>query len=69
MPKSDQHFFRYAPEDQQPGFNPLVGDVEPGRVYEVAPHLAERFEDHPEWESASKRAFEAQDDEQETPSA
>lgn len=58
--KPDRYFFRFAPGDQQPGFNPLVGDVEPEHVYEVRPELADRFVDHPQWAPATKREFDAQ---------
>jgi hypothetical protein len=58
-----QHFFRFTPDDEQPGFNPLVGDVEPGRVYEVRPEYVDRFQGHPQWTKATKSDFESQDDE------
>lgn len=54
-------YFRFAPDDQQPGFNPLVGDVEPGRIYRVRPELADRFVGHPQWEPATESDFESQD--------
>jgi hypothetical protein len=58
--KTEQHYFRFTPPDQQPGFNPLVGDVKPGCVYEVRPELVDRFTSHPQWTKATKREFDAQ---------
>lgn len=61
MAKNERHFFRFTPKDEQPGFNPLVGDVVPDRVYEVKPDLADRFVTHPQWTKATQRDFESQD--------
>lgn len=61
MAEPKQHFYRYTPEDQQSGFNPLVGDVEPDGVYEVRPEYADRFANHPDWTKATKSDYESQD--------
>jgi hypothetical protein len=60
MAKQQQHYFRFTPQDQSPGFNSLVGDVTPGVIYPVRDELAERFVDHPQWEPASQSEYDAQ---------
>lgn len=62
MAEKTHQYFRYSPGDNAPGFNSLIGDVEPGGIYEVPPHLVDRFENHPDWEAASKTAFDKQND-------
>ncbi len=47
-------YFRYAPANHAPGFNPLIGTVEPDTIYEIPTHLVARFERAGDWVSAKK---------------
>jgi len=55
-------FFRFTPASDSPqvgkAFTPLMGEVEPGGIYEVNdPTRARVLEDHPEWELVSERVY------------
>jgi hypothetical protein len=58
--KQEPAYFRYTPpggSPQGPMFNPFIGDVEPGCVYEVAPQHVARFSASNDWEPAKRSDF------------
>lgn len=62
--KAEPAYFRYAPANLPnggggPAHNLLLGEVQPGHVYEVAPEDAAQFAGR-EWEPASSKDFAAQ---------
>lgn len=57
MPKQDTAYFRYTPPSgtpQSPAFNPLIGEITPGGVYEVPPQHVALFSTSRDWEPAKK---------------
>lgn len=55
-------YFKYAPGGgSSPAHNLLIGEVVPGRVYEVPAELVGRFDGAPDWEAATKGDYVSQD--------
>jgi hypothetical protein len=44
------HSVRFQCATASPGFNPVIGEVEPGKIYEIPAHLAARFDRAKDWE-------------------
>lgn len=55
-------YFKYEPQDAADGLahNVHVGEIVPGRTYEVRAHLAPLFRDDPQWKRSSRKEFEKQ---------
>lgn len=58
-------YYRYCPERLEnggsgPAHNPWVGDVQPGRIYEVPAVEVPRFAGAADWEPATEKEFRAQ---------
>jgi hypothetical protein len=43
--------------------NPQLGEVVPGRIYEMRAHQVSVFAGHPDWKKSTPKAFSAQEEE------
>jgi hypothetical protein len=56
-------YFTYSPADIPPGkyTDPHLGEIVPGRTYEVRAHLAPIYASHSDWTGSTSRKYAAQE--------